>query len=104
MNHCGYIYQATNWIYTGKTKSRTDKYVEGNKHFRHYDNENQKGLRKFRSSKHRYVYFTKKKYNLLYPIQPYPKEENKRYILGEYVKPIIINTYDTQTMHKMPYN
>lgn len=90
MNHCGYIYQATNWIYTGKTKQRTDKYVEGNKHSRHYDNENQQGLRKFRSSKHRYIYFTNRKYKLLYPILPYPKEENKRYTLGEYIKPIII--------------
>ena len=90
MNHCGYIYQDTNWIYTGKTKQRTDKYVEGNKHSRHYDNENQQGLRKFRSSKHRYIYFTNRKYKLLYPILPYPKEENKRYTLGEYIKPIII--------------
>lgn len=90
MNHCGYIYQATNWIYTGKTKSRTDKYVEGNKHSRHYDNKNQKGLRKFRSSKHRYVYFTNKKYDLLYPILQYPKDENKRYVLGDYIEPIII--------------
>ena len=57
MNHNGYIYQATNWIYTGMTKARTDKYVEGGRHSRHYNNENQNGLRKFRSSKHRYIYF-----------------------------------------------
>lgn len=97
MNHCGYIYQATNWIYTGVTKSRTDKYVEGNKHSRHYDNNIQNGLRKFRSSKHRYVYFAtknKKKYlnALNYKIEKYPKGENKKYILGDYIKPIIINT------------
>ena len=55
MNHNGYIYQATNFIYTGATKSRTDKYVEGGKHSRHYDNTKQNGLRKFRSSKHRYI-------------------------------------------------
>lgn len=90
MNHCGYIYQATNWIYTGKTKSRTDKYVEGNKHSRHYDNDKQNGLRKLRSAKHRYVYFTKKKYPLLYNIEPYPKEENKRYKLGDFIRPIIL--------------
>jgi len=97
MNHCGYIYQATNWIYTGKTKERTDKYVEGGKHSRHYSNEQQNGLRKFRSSKHRYVYFsankkTKKEYvNCLnYPIHPYPKEVNERYTLGEFIKPVII--------------
>ena len=27
MKHCGYIYKATNWIYTGATKERTDNYV-----------------------------------------------------------------------------
>lgn len=97
MNHNGYIYQATNWIYTGMTKPRTDKYVDGNKHSRHYDNENQKGLRKYRSAKHRYVYFAtsktkRKEYmkKLNYKIEPYPKGENKNYVLGEFIKPIII--------------
>jgi len=99
MNHNGYIYQATNWIYTGKTVSRTDKYVEGGKHSRHYDNNNQNGLRKFRSSKHRYIYFCstkskKKKYisELKYKIEQYPKGQNENYKLGEYIEPIIINT------------
>lgn len=99
MNHNGYIYQATNWIYTGQTKSRTDKYVEDGKHSRHYDNNNQQGLRKFRSSKHRYIYFctgkkNKNKYKKLlkYPIEDYPKGENQRYELGEFIKPIIIKT------------
>ena len=97
MSHNGYIYQATNFLYTGATKSRTDKYVEGGKHSRHYDNSKQNGLRKFRSSKHRYIYFscnknTKKNYlkTLNYKIEPYPKEENERYTLGEYIKPIIL--------------
>jgi len=97
MNHNGYIYQATNWIYTGQTKSRTDKYVEGGKHSRHYDNEKQNGLRKFRSAKHRYIFFAtnkrnKRKYeNLLnYNIEPYRKGENKNYKLGDFIKPIII--------------
>ena len=99
MNHHGYIYQACNFIYTGKTKSRTDKYTEGNKHSRHYNNENQKNLRKIRSAKHRYVYFatsnkkTKQEYiqELRYPIiTKYPKGENGNYILGEYLKPNII--------------
>tara|TARA_R110001606_G_C15101150_1_gene619721 strand:- start:44 stop:676 length:633 start_codon:yes stop_codon:yes gene_type:complete len=97
MNHNGYIYQATNFIYTGATKSRTDKYVEGGKHSRHYDNANQNGLRKFRSSKHRYIYFAcSKKYRkrfkvaLNYPIVNYPKEENSNYVLGKYIEPIIL--------------
>jgi len=97
MNHNGYIYQATNFIYTGSTKSRTDKYVEGGKHSRHYDNSKQYGLRKFRSSKHRYIYFAcNRKHRkiftkeLRYKIEAYPKEENDRYELGEYIKPIIL--------------
>lgn len=97
MNHCGYIYQATNWLYTGFTKERTDKYVEGGKHSRHYDNSKQDGKRKFRSSKHRYIYFSankklKKEYlqKLKYSVEEYPKEQNERYILGEFIKPIII--------------
>lgn len=60
MNHHGYIYQATNFIYTGATKSRTDKYTPSGKHSRHYDDKHIH-LRKVRTSKHRYVYFTKDK-------------------------------------------
>ncbi len=37
MNHNGYIYQATNWIYTGATKERTDIGFEDGSHSRHYD-------------------------------------------------------------------
>lgn len=102
MNHHGYIYQATNWIYTGATKQRTDKYVEGNKHSRHYNN-NHNHLRKVRSSKHRYVYFcanrkNKKLYkeNLNYVILPYPKGDNENYVLGEYIEPIIIDKTETK--------
>lgn len=47
MNHHGYIYQACNFIYTGATKERTDKYTPGNKHSRHYKNEEQGGYGKF---------------------------------------------------------
>lgn len=100
MNHNGYIYQACNFIYTGETKGRTDKYTEDNKHSRHYDNDNQNGKRKVRSPKHRYIYFCtsdrkiKKEWisHLNYKEQPYPKGENKNYILGEYLQPKIINT------------
>ncbi len=100
MNHNGYIYQATNFLYTGFTKERTDKYTEGNKHSRHYDNSAQGNKRKVRTSKHRYVYFatshkpTKKKWlnALNYPVLPYPKEVNQRYTLGEYQKVAIIHT------------
>ena len=98
MHHNGYIYQATNFLYTGKTKERTDKYTEGNKHSRHYSNDDQNGIRKVRTAKHRYVYFctNEKKLKRLwveslnYPILPYPKEENKNYILGEFQQPVLV--------------
>lgn len=92
MNHNGYIYQATNFLYTGKTKERTDKYTEDNKHSRHYTDEN-KHLRKVRTSKHRYIYFLNKedKKLLNYPILPYPKGDNKNYTIGDRVKTKIIN-------------
>lgn len=102
-NHHGYIYQATNWIYTGKTKGRTDKYTPGGKHSRHYT-EIYNHIRKFRTSKYRYVYFTNRKKlkqfvdMLQYPIiKEYPKGDNERYILGERIgdKVIDTNTGDT---------
>ena len=93
--HNGYIYQATNFIYTGATKRRTDKYTPGNKHSRHYTDEH-KHLRKVRTSKHRYIYFTNNKETYLkelkYPILDYPKGENRNYVLGERLKYTVINT------------
>lgn len=98
MHHTGYIYQACNFYYTGCTKERTDKYVPGGKHARHYKEELQGKYRLLRTSKHRYVYFAthskalKKHWlkDLNYPILPYPKEQNQNYVLGEYQKPILI--------------
>lgn len=86
-HHNGYIYQATNWIYTGATKERTDIGSADNKHSRHYNKDvDYKKNRKFRSSKHRYIYFisNKKQKNkwlkeLNYKPQPYPKGQNKKY-------------------------
>lgn len=96
-NHHGYIYQATNWIYLGKTKERTDKYTPGGKHSRHYTDEFNY-LRKFRSAKYRYMYIPNKKFKkeclkrLKYKIiDEYPKGDNKRYVLGEKIKTKIIN-------------
>jgi hypothetical protein len=84
MSHNGYIYQATNWIYTGATKQRTDIGFEDGTHSRHYKKDIDYSIRKFRSSKHRYIYFlgilrNKFKKELNYKICPYPKGENKRY-------------------------
>lgn len=98
MNHHGYIYQATNWLYTGKTKERTDKYTPNGKHSRHYTSEFNY-LRKCRTAKYRYIYFTNRKKLkeymklLKYPIiSEYPKGDNERYKLGERGKQKIINT------------
>lgn len=84
MNHNGYIYQATNWIYTGSTKERTDIGFEDGTHSRHYSKDIDYSIRKFRSSKHRYVFFigSKRKVfikNLKYKIEDYPKGENQKY-------------------------
>jgi hypothetical protein len=84
MNHHGYIYQATNWIYTGATKERTDIGFEDGTHSRHYSKNIDYSIRKFRSSKHRYVFFIGKmkkifRKNLKYKIENYPKGENKKY-------------------------
>lgn len=98
MHHNGYIYQACNFIYTGATKERTDKWTPSGKHSRHYKNAEQGEFRQLRTSKNRYVYFAthskaKKRMwedSLKYPIMPYPKEENQNYILGEYQKQILV--------------
>lgn len=88
MNHHGYIYQALNFMYTGTTKKRTDRYADGN-HCRHYDKTKKEKYRVLRTSKNRYVYFncdkrTKKIYMdcLNYEISDYPKGQNERYELG----------------------
>lgn len=87
MNHNGYIYQATNWLYTGKTIERTDISTADGKHQRHYDkNIDYTKNRKIRSSKHRYIYFLGNKADkryfkkcLKYKVVKYPKGNNKRY-------------------------
>jgi hypothetical protein len=77
--HAGCIYQASNFLFTGTTKARTDIAGKDGKHSRHHlgDRTN----RVYRSAKHRYVTFTgdkkqKKEYLKLlnYPIlKNYPK-------------------------------
>ena len=98
MNHHGYIYQACNFLYTGCTKGRTDLWAGNGKHSRHYIKGDNR-YRVVRSQKHRYVYFCtnskrlKKEWMeaLRYPVMEYPKgDNNKDYVLGEYLKPVII--------------
>lgn len=95
-NHNGYIYQATNFLYTGKTKERLQFHVP-NGHSRHGNKDSE--LREVRTAKHRYLYFgtrnkkLKKKWaeELNYSILPYPKEESKIYELGTILKPTVVN-------------
>ena len=91
-NHHGYIYQATNWIYTGLSAKRTERYDVNNpnKHSKtvtENKNNNYQDLAvRQRPQKHRYIYFTgsktQKKYlrnALNYEKKEYPKGDNKRY-------------------------
>lgn len=83
--HIGYVYQATNFIYTGCTKARTDIVSSSGGHARHY--EKGSAVRQNRSAKHRYVYLvgdrrTKRQMlkDLRYPaIKEYPKGDERRY-------------------------
>jgi len=105
LNHHGYIYQATNFIYTGLSAKRTDYKIKGMEHLHsasvmdHAGRGVEKGkidklkaiygddlYLKDRPRKHRYFYFigTKKDKkemlrNLAYEIEPYPKGDNSRY-------------------------
>lgn len=98
MHHNGYIYQACNFLYTGQTKQRTDKYTPDGKHSRHYSNEQQGEWRVVRTAKNRYVHFAtfskalKREWMnaLKYPVLPYPKAQNENYTLGEYQKQILV--------------
>lgn len=85
-SHIGYIYQATNFLYTGLSAKRTDTYQPEGKHPRAYNKEDHSEYRQTRSQKHRYIYLvgdkrTKKQMmkELIYPIYPYPKGDEIHY-------------------------
>jgi hypothetical protein len=91
-NHHGYIYQATNWLYTGMTIARIERYDINNPNKHSKSATRKKGIDynklaiRERPQKHRYVYFTGSKTNkkhlrkqLNYEVKPYPKGDNKRY-------------------------
>jgi len=108
--HVGYVYQATNFIYTGLSAKRTDWKIKGMEHLhgttisdisRGQENRASWMREKFgndfylqdRSRKHRYIYFvgnkTQKKLmlsSLKYGIEPYPKGDSRRYDSGSIVK------------------
>lgn len=82
--HIGYVYQATNFLYTGMTKARTDIYSESG-HSRHYDKTESR--RQVRTAKHRYVYLVgnrKQRKEMLHEmrytiVKEYPKGDTQRY-------------------------
>ena len=103
--HVGYVYQATNFIYTGLSANRVDWAIKGMEH-KHsktisdgmsLDNMKDKYGDDFyyveRSRKHRYIFFhgskTDKKVmrsKLKYPVEAYPKGDSQRYESGTTVK------------------
>jgi hypothetical protein len=104
--HIGYVYQATNFVYTGLSAKRTDWKLKGMEHLhgatvadmsRGQENRAKWMRDKFgddfylqdRSRKHRYVYFVgsqgQKKAmqsSLMYAVKPYPKGDSRRYDAG----------------------
>jgi hypothetical protein len=54
-DHAGIIYQATNFLFTGTTRPRTDIAGKDGKHSRHHLGDNTNRIN--RSAKHRYIYF-----------------------------------------------
>ena len=90
MGHIGYVYQATNFIYTGLSAKRTERYdpKRPNRHSKTVTesmNYNDLAVRD-RPRKHRYIYFVgscgwknKMRKKLNYEEQPYPKGEPSRY-------------------------
>ena len=96
-NHVGYVYQATNWYYTGLGKPDIE-YIKGGRQYHRKNLFDRYGTGSVENAvahgftpkkvkeKHRYVCFTgtkKHKKNMLsklpWKILPYPKGETKRY-------------------------
>lgn len=102
--HVGFVYQATNFIYTGLSAAFKDPMVKGMEHKHHttigdegrgHDSRIEFLRQKYgaenvyyieRARKHRYIFFVGDKRQvramraaLKYPVEPYPKGESKRY-------------------------
>jgi len=78
-DHLGVVYQATNFLFTGTSKPRTDMAGKDGKHSRHHLGDRTK--RVYRSAKHRYVYLLgnkrqkrQLKEELKYGIMDYPRK------------------------------
>jgi hypothetical protein len=102
--HVGYVYQATNFLYTGLSANRVDWTVKGLEHKHSKTLSDGMTLESIkekygddfyyieRSRKHRYIYFhgtkTDKKIlmsKLMYKVEPYPKGDSNRYDAGDRV-------------------
>ena len=100
--HVGYVYQATNFVYTGLSSKFKDPKVRGLEHKHHatyaHGLSNAQVIEKFgaenvyfveRARKHRYIFFvgskTQKKNmmnDLTYKVLPYPKGDSRKYDAG----------------------
>jgi hypothetical protein len=96
--HVGYIYQATNFIYTGLSSKFLDPKVKGLEKQHHatyaHGMTNEELKKKYgdklyfeeRARKHRYIYFvgcSELKEKLNYKVEPYPKGKTTRYDSGK---------------------
>jgi hypothetical protein len=108
--HVGYVYQATNFVYTGLSAKRTDWKIKGKEHLhgatvadesRGQPNRAQWMRDKYgddfylqeRPRKHRYIYACGSKSErkqilnaLQYKVEPYPKGESKRYNISNEIE------------------
>jgi hypothetical protein len=106
VGHVGYVYQATNFLYTGLSAKRTDWKLKGREHLHgasiadlsRGQEHRAEWMRETygddfylqdRPRKHRYVYLHGGKRDrvamreaLRYPVEPYPKGESQRYDAG----------------------
>ena len=99
--HVGYVYQATNFIYTGLSANRVDWTIRGQEYKHSKTISDGMSLESMklkygddfyytqRSRKHRYIYFhADRKYKkmleskLKYATEPYPKGDSRRYDSG----------------------
>tara|TARA_R110000868_G_scaffold335665_1_gene596545 strand:- start:1145 stop:1801 length:657 start_codon:yes stop_codon:yes gene_type:complete len=100
--HVGYVYQATNFLYTGLSTKFKDPKVKGLEHQHHatyaHGLTNAEVIEKYgednvyfveRARKHRYVFFVgskidkkKMRNDLTYEVLPYPKGDSTKYDVG----------------------
>lgn len=105
--HVGYVYQATNFLYTGLSAKRTDWAIKGMEHLHgqtitdlSYGQENRgEWMRKKygdafylkdRPRKHRYIFLHGNRKQvatmraaLRYPVEPYPKGQSRKYEINK---------------------